>query len=93
MLTQDEIQREIYEAREEARKDAATWQAALRRAELLAVEGRRESRSQGELIGRIRQCEELLGQPSRPESELESMSIDALRELVEALRSELLGRR
>ena len=54
MLIQDEIQREIYEARERARKDAATWQAALRRAEQPAVEGRREIQSQGELIGRIR---------------------------------------
>jgi hypothetical protein len=122
MLTQDQIQREIYEAREKARRDAADWQAALQRAaqaeqriaERIAEssresrkEGRKEGRktgrkeglrqgiikgiTKGEWIGRIRQCEELLGRPPRSDAELRAMPVDALRELADTLRAELPG--
>jgi hypothetical protein len=88
MLTQDRIQREIYESREKARRDAEDWKSALQRAE----ERVQNSFTRGSLIGQIRLCEELLGRTSSPEAELAAMSPDALRELAEQLRGELMGR-
>jgi predicted transposase/invertase (TIGR01784 family) len=97
MLTQDRRQREIYEAREKARRDAEDWRLALQRADervresLLRghQEGRQEGRQEGAWIGQVRLCEELLHLPPRADSELAAMSLDDLRRLAEALRSEL----
>ena len=87
MLTQDRIQREIYEAREKARRDAEDWKSALQRAEDRVrhsyTQGRAEGRNQGNWIGQIRLCEELLHRPPRREAELLALSTDALRELAE----------
>jgi predicted transposase/invertase (TIGR01784 family) len=96
MLTQDRIQREIYEAREKARRDAADWQIALKRAEERVrnsfTQGREEGRSLGEWIGQIRLSEQLLHRPPRPDVELTAMTPDALRSLAESLRAELLAK-
>lgn len=70
MLTQDEAQREMYEAREKARRDAASWQSALEqwkqevdhlkqeadRAKQQATTSRAEGRAEGRVQG------ELIGQ-------------------------------
>ena len=96
MLTRDRIQREIYEAREKARRDAEDWKSALPRAEERVrhsySQGRAEGRSQGNWIGQIRLCEELLHRPPRADAELLVLSTDELRELAEQLRAELLSR-
>ena len=107
VLTQDRIQREIYEAREKARRDAASWTRAFQRlqeqaeraqeqaeraqeqAEQSLSKGLLEGRAQGEFLGRIRVCEELLHRTPRPDAELAAMSVDELRQLAEELRSEL----
>jgi predicted transposase/invertase (TIGR01784 family) len=89
VLTQDRIQREIYEAREKARRDAASWTNALQRAQKQAEEGFSKGVARGQLLGRIRVYEELLHLTSRPEAELVMMSVDELRELAEELRGEL----
>ncbi len=56
MLTQDGMQREIYEAREKARRDAEDWRSALQRARESAQEGyakgREEGREEGHEEGR-----------------------------------------
>jgi hypothetical protein len=96
MLTQDRIQREIYQARERARRDAEDWKSALRRAEEQAEERVRNSysqgRDQGQWIGQIRLCEELLHRPPHPDAELLTLCADELRELAEQLRAELRNR-
>ena len=96
MLTQDRVQREIYEVRERARRDADDWKWALQRAEDRVrhsyTQGRAEGRSQGNWIGQIRLCEELLHRPPRPDAEMLALSTDELRELAEELRMELLSR-
>ena len=100
VLTQDRIQREIYEAREKARRDAASWTRAFQRlqeqaeraqeqAEQSLSKGLSEGRAQGEFLGRIRAYEELLHRTPRPDAELAAMSVDELRQLAEELRSEL----
>jgi predicted transposase/invertase (TIGR01784 family) len=92
MLTQDRIQREIYEAREKARRDAADWQIALKRAEERVRNSFTQGRNLGEWIGQIRLCEQLLQRSPRSEAELTAMSPDALRTLAESLRAELLAK-
>ncbi len=108
MLTQDRIQREIYQARERARRDAEDWKSALQRAEarvqnsliqgreegfnLGRAEGRAEGRSEGNWLGQIRICEELLHRTPRSDEELLALSTDQLRELAEQLRAELRSR-
>ena len=92
MLTRDRIQREIYEAREKARRDAEDWKSALPRAEERVRHSYSQGRDQGQWIGQIRLCEELLHRPPRPEAELVALSTDELRELAEQLHTELLSR-
>jgi hypothetical protein len=93
VLTQDRIQREIYEAREKARRDAEDWQIALRRAqerlEESLTQGRLEGRLEGIWIGRIRTYEELLHCEPKSDAELASMSADELHALAENLRRQL----
>jgi predicted transposase/invertase (TIGR01784 family) len=96
MLTEDRMKREIYEAREKAKRDAEDWRSALERAEQRVqdsfTEGRQAGLTEG-LIGQIRLCEELLGRAPRAESELAAMSTDGLRQLADQLRAELRRRR
>ena len=95
MLTQDRIQREIYEARERARRDAEDWKSALKRAEERARSSEERARSnlvEGQWIGQIRLCEELLHREPRSEAELTAMSVDDLRQFAESLRAELTSK-
>jgi predicted transposase/invertase (TIGR01784 family) len=97
MLTQDRMKREIYEAREKARRDAEDWRLALQRAQERLQEsfsqgrkeGREEGRSVGVWLGRIRAYEELLQRTPRPDAELAAMSADELGKLAEELRAAL----
>ena len=97
MLTEDRMKREIYEAREKARRDAEDWRSAVERAEQRVqdsfTQGLAEGRQTGLLIGQIRLCEELLGREPRAEAELAAMSTDTLRQLADQLRAELRQRR
>lgn len=91
MLTQDEIRRAMYEDREKARRDAASWQSALDRWKEEAEQLRQEVAITGErreLIGRIRTYEQILEQEARPEEELAAMSIDELNAVLASLRDE-----
>ncbi len=95
MLTRDRIQREIYEARERARRDTEDWKSALERAEERAISSEERARSslvQGRWIGQVRVCEELLDREPRPEAELMAMSLEDLRQFAESLRAELSSR-
>ncbi|NUQ66299.1 MAG: Rpn family recombination-promoting nuclease/putative transposase [Pirellulales bacterium] len=92
MLTEDRTKREIYEAREKARRDAEDWRSALERSEQRVqdsfTEGRQAGLTEG-LVGQIRLCEELLAHAPRAEAELAAMSIDGLRQLADQLHAEL----
>jgi predicted transposase/invertase (TIGR01784 family) len=102
MLTQDRIQREIYEAREKARRDAEDWRLALERAQEQAREGFSRGQAAGHAagqaagqaagvwLGRIRAYEELLHRTPQPDAELSALSADELRQLAEGLRREVL---
>jgi predicted transposase/invertase (TIGR01784 family) len=96
MLTQDRLQREIYEAREKARRDAADWRSALQQAEKRVQDSFRQGIAEGEakgeargLIGQVRLCEELLRHRPRPAAELAALSIEELRDLAETLRAKV----
>ncbi len=53
MLTQDEIERERYEAREKARRDALSWESAMERRQAEALEqGLAKGRAEGQKEGR-----------------------------------------
>jgi hypothetical protein len=84
MLTQDDIQRECYEAREKARRDAASWQSTVERLrDEIAITGARR-----ELIGRIRTYEQILDEEARSEEQLAAMSIDELNTFLTALQDQ-----
>jgi len=102
-LTQEEIERERYEARERARRDALSWRKALERreaevdkaqaeaAQALAkglAKGRDEGRTEG-LIGQVRLCERFLKRTPLSDEQLNSMSVDDLKQLLEELESQL----
>jgi flagellar biosynthesis/type III secretory pathway protein FliH len=97
MLKEDQVRREIYDAREKARRDARDWQIALERTQKLAQEsyargheeGRDEGLNKGELIGEIRTLEGMLGQSRSSRTELAAISNDDLKILVQRLREKL----
>jgi len=84
MLAQDEIRRAMYEDREKARRDAASWQSTVERLKQEAA----ASRVRGELIGRIRTYEQILEREGRSEQELAAMSLDELNALLAGLREQ-----
>jgi predicted transposase/invertase (TIGR01784 family) len=88
MLTQDQINREIYEAREKARRDAEDWRSALQRAEQRVQDSFTQGLAEG-LIGQIRLCERLLQRTPRSEDELAAMSTEDLRALAQQLEAHL----
>ena len=78
-LTEDDIARELYEARLKEKRDIAT----LRKVE------REEGRAEGDLIGRIHLCQAELGLKTTPHDELVAMSLDDLKQLADQLRKQL----
>jgi predicted transposase/invertase (TIGR01784 family) len=75
MLTQDDLERERYEARIKLQRDASSRVAA--------------ARIEGSLIGRIQMCQSLLKRPVTSEEELLAMSLEQLQRLVDQLQHEL----
>ena len=93
MLTQVDIQKEIYEGRIKARRDERMRlidALAEGRAKGLA-EGRAEGRAEGVLIGRIEFAQKLLRREVTQRAVLEAMPLEALEALAVQLERELLG--
>jgi hypothetical protein len=83
VFTQDEREREAYEQRLKFQRDMSS---SLRYHREQGIEvGRKEG-----LMGQIRLCQELLKQPTTPESELTSRSQEDLTALLAQLRKQLL---
>lgn len=95
MLTENEMLRQRYEAREKAYRDAI-WVERDHRRRLEEARARLEevhegSLQRGELIGRIHLCQRLLEQPSSPMQELEDLALDDLEAFASQLESKLSG--
>ena len=95
MLTENEMLRQRYEAREKAYRDAI-WVERDHRRRLDETRARLEeiregSLQRGELIGRIHLCQRLLEQPSSPMQELEDLALDDLEAFASQLESKLSG--
>ena len=103
MLTQDDLERERYEARRKAQRDAISLikalESDLKEAEERARRGREEGRQAGReegrregLVGRIHLCQRLLQQAPTPEAELLARPLNELTRLAEQLEQGLLSR-
>ena len=102
MLTEDEVLRQRYDAREKAHRDAI-WverdhrrrleeaHAQIEEARVQTEEARESGLRRGELIGRIHVCQRLLKQSPSPMPELEGMALDDLEALANRLESDLSG--
>ena len=98
MLTEDEVLRQRYDAREKAHRDAI-WverdhrrrleeaHAQIEEARVQTEEARESGLRRGELIGRIHVCQRLLKQSPSPMPELEGMALDDLQALADRLES------
>jgi len=95
MLAQTDMQREIYEGREKARRDE---RARLFDAQTVGFdkgygegfgEGFGEGVAKGELIGRIETLQLVLGLAPTPKAELEPMSVEELQRLADELQRRL----
>jgi len=90
-LTQEELERERYEAREKARRDALSWRKALERREAEAAEALAKGLTKGlveGLVGQVRLCERFLKRAPLPDEQLKSMSVDELKRLLEEFESQ-----
>jgi predicted transposase/invertase (TIGR01784 family) len=83
MLTQNEIERERYEARRKAQLDYISGLKAAR------IEGQAE----GEKIGEIHLCERLLQRPETPSEQLQKLSLEDLTQIAEKLQAQVIGKR
>jgi predicted transposase/invertase (TIGR01784 family) len=105
MLTQDELERERYEAREKARRDAISWQKMLENAQR-AVEQSQQQAEQAKveaeqvkaeakaervqgLITQIRLCERWLKRTPVPEEHLKALSPEQLQQMMDQLQAEV----
>ena len=79
MLTQNEQERERYEARLKGRRDESSYQADLARVEM-----------RGELIGSIRAYQKALNEPQSPKEELMAMSPEELLRLADQLETRIV---
>jgi predicted transposase/invertase (TIGR01784 family) len=92
MLTQSELERERYEAREKHQRDERSRLRAAREAEEAALrEGLEQGRAEGEL-DLIHFCQQLLGKPLTPREELLALAAEQRASLVTALQQELLAK-
>ena len=97
MLTQDQLERERYEARLKAQFDRNTLlRAGDRRHEEGLQEGLQQGREQGralgEKIGMIHAYEQLLNLPQTPDAELAALSLEELTSKAEKLQQQLSKR-
>jgi predicted transposase/invertase (TIGR01784 family) len=84
MLAQSDAERERYEARRKAQLDYNTGLKVAR------MEGREEGRAQGEVIGRIHLCEQLLKRPLTPTEQLINRSLEELIHVADDLQAQVL---
>jgi predicted transposase/invertase (TIGR01784 family) len=92
MLTQDEIRRAMYEDREKARRDAASWQSAIDRWKQETDQLRQElatTRERERRIGEIRAYECVLKKNATLDDQLAAMSLDELRQRVDDLKAQV----
>ena len=78
MLTQSELERQLYEDRRKAQHDHASW-----------VDWSNQQRELGEKIGIIHFCEELLNRPKTPKEQLATLSLEELTRLAEGLEQQV----
>jgi predicted transposase/invertase (TIGR01784 family) len=91
-MNEIEQERERYEARLKAQRDARWFsrQPELARAEGLK-EGLEKGRTEGEWVGVVHLCQRLLGRPLTPADQLLALPPTELQRLAEQLESEVLG--
>jgi predicted transposase/invertase (TIGR01784 family) len=82
MLTQSELERQIYEDRRKAQLDHASW-----------VDWSNRQREEGEKVGAIHLCEQLLNLPETPTEELAALSLGELTRLADELREQVIKSR
>jgi predicted transposase/invertase (TIGR01784 family) len=88
MLTQNDLERERYEAR---RKAQLVYNTGLKEAR---EEGRQEGRQEGrreEKIGIIHLCERLLHRPQTPMEKLVALPLEELTRLADELQTQVLA--
>jgi hypothetical protein len=90
MLSQNELERERYEARRKAQLDYNTGMKAARMEG--REEGREEGLARGEKIGVIHLCERLLQRPETPTQQLAAQSLEELTRLANELQAQALAR-
>lgn len=93
MLTKEAVERERYEARQKAIRDQMSLLQEAREdgREEGRQEGRQEGVQQGELIGRLQVCQRFLRRHVTPRDELERLSLEELRQRVDALEAEMFA--
>lgn len=99
MLTEIDVQREMYEDRMKAVRDKAMWENMATRAlergrregrEEGREEGRREGEARGDRMGRISLAQKVLRRQVTPQDEMERMPLETLQELASQLEGDLL---
>ncbi len=92
VLSQNDLERERYEARRKIERDQFTLLAdALDQGREEGIElGMKKGRAKGALVGRIRLSQRLLSQPPTAEADLYAQSVDQLAALAEQLERQLL---
>lgn len=99
MLTQDDLERERYEARRKAQLELNTNLKSARMEGVAAgrvlglQEGRVFGRKEGEKIGTIHLCERFLGRVETPVERLASLPLAELERLADQLEAELRKQR
>lgn len=88
MLTQNDLERERYEARLKAHHDYVSF---LHEAKHRHEQGLQQGRAQGAAIGRIQVCQRLLKRRETPEEQLLALPLDELFRQAEQLEKELPG--
>jgi predicted transposase/invertase (TIGR01784 family) len=103
MLSQDELERERYEAARKVRLDhdslveevrrskeaARKAEEAVKEAARKAEETAKEAEEKGELVGRIRLCQRMLKQPLTPREELAVLALPELTQMAELMEQQL----
>ncbi len=95
VLTQDDLERERYEARLKAQMDHISFMNELKRMREQVEDlqqGLRQGRAEGEIIGAIHAYEQLLNRPQTPVDKLTGLAMENLASLAEQLRIEVVNR-
>ena len=83
MITQSEVEKQRYESRLKAQRDLKAMQ----------IDFRAEGRAEGEVIGRIRAYQELLGETPSTDQELLGRTVDQLTQQARDLAGRLRARK